>query len=466
MATLEPDIYPPLMNLEVVILAAGKGTRMRSALPKVLHAVAGKPLLAHVIDTAQALKPQRIHVVYGFGGEIVPKTLANAPVEWVLQAEQKGTGHAVQQAMPKIGADAVVLILYGDVPLTRADTLAPLVQLAEDGALAVLTMELADATGYGRIVRDAHGHVAQVVEHKDATAAQRAIREINTGIVAVAAKHLWRWLAALKNNNAQGEYYLTDIVAMAVADGVKIDTRQPSHAWEIMGVNSKQQLAELERIAQTNRAQALMEQGVTLLDPARIDVRGTLTCGQDVVIDINCVFEGEVVLGDRVRIGANNVIRNARIGSDSVVQPHCVIEDARIGDDARIGPFARIRPDTELAAHVHIGNFVEVKKSQIGAGSKVNHLSYVGDSSVGSKVNIGAGVITCNYDGANKHRTVIGNDVFVGSDCQLIAPVAIGDGATIGAGTTLTHDAPAGELTLGRAKQKSIPGWKRPTKKQ
>lgn len=454
------------MNLEVVILAAGKGTRMRSALPKVLHAVAGKALLAHVIDTAQTLKPQKTHVVYGFGGEVVPTTLASAPVQWVLQAEQKGTGHAVQQAMPQIGADAVVLILYGDVPLTRRDTLAPLVEIATAGHLALLTMELADAAGYGRIVRDAHGRVAQIVEHKDASPAQRDIREINTGIIAVGAKHLWRWLAALKNNNAQGEYYLTDIVAMAVADGVKIETRHPTYTWEIMGVNSKQQLAELERIEQANRAQALMEQGVTLLDPTRIDVRGTLVCGQDVVIDVNCVFEGDVVLGDRVRIGANNVIRNARIGSDSIVQPQCVIEDARIGDAARIGPFARIRPDTELAAHVHIGNFVEIKKSQIGEGSKVNHLSYIGDSSIGSKTNIGAGVITCNYDGANKHRTVIGNDVFVGSDCQLVAPVTIGDGATIGAGTTVTRDAPASELTLGRVKQKSITGWKRPTKKQ
>lgn len=453
------------MPLEVVVLAAGKGTRMRSALPKVLHPVAGRPLVRHVLDTAASLGPRAIHGVYGFGGEIVPNSLRDTPAQWVLQAEQKGTGHAVQQAMPHIGKDAIVLVLYGDVPLTRRETLLPLVAGAEQGHLALLTMTLADATGYGRIVRDAHGHVCAIVEHKDATPVQRDIREVNTGILAVAAKHLWRWLAALKNNNAQGEYYLTDIVAMAVADGVRIETRQPAYTWEVMGVNSKHQLAELERIAQTNQAQALMDAGVTLLDPARIDIRGSLKCGQDVVIDVNCVFEGEVTLGDRVRVGPNNVVRNTHIGADTQVQPNCVIEDARIGGDCRIGPFARIRPETTLADHAHIGNFVEIKKSDIGAGSKVNHLSYVGDSTVGKKVNIGAGVITCNYDGANKHRTVIGDDVFVGSDCQLVAPVAIGDGATIGAGTTLTHDAPAGELTLGRMKQKSIPGWKRPIKK-
>ncbi len=454
------------MNLEVVILAAGKGTRMRSAMPKVLHQIAGRALVRHVIDTAQTLQPRAVHVVYGFGGDLLPKTLSDLPLKWSLQAEQKGTGHAVQQAMPQIAADSVVLILYGDVPLTRRETLVPLVELAGNGGLALLTMELSDATGYGRIVRDANGGVSAIVEHKDATAAQRNIREINTGILAVAAKHLWRWLAALKNNNAQGEYYLTDIVAMAVADGVKIETRQPHYTWEIMGVNSKQQLAELERIAQTNQAQKLMEQGVTLRDPARLDVRGSLSCGQDVTIDVNCVFEGEVKLGDRVYIGPNNVIRNSAIGDGVVVQPNCVIDDARIGKDCRIGPFARIRPETTLGDAAHVGNFVEIKKSQIGDGSKVNHLSYVGDSTVGKKVNIGAGVITCNYDGANKHRTVIGDDVFVGSDCQLVAPVNIGDGATIGAGTTLTRDAPAGELTLGRAKQKSVSGWKRPTKKQ
>ena len=452
------------MNVEVVILAAGKGTRMRSALPKVLHEVAGRALVAHVIATAASLSPRAIHGVYGFGGEIVPKTLAHLPVKWVLQAEQKGTGHAVQQAMPQIGADAVVLILYGDVPLTRRETLAPLIAAAGAGALAVLTMELPDASGYGRIVRDANGGVTHIVEHKDANAAQRSIREINTGIMAVAAKHLWRWLAALKNTNAQGEFYLTDIVAMAVADGVAIETRQAAYTWEIMGVNSKQQLAELERIAQLNQAQALMEQGVTLRDPARIDVRGSLSCGQDVTIDVNCVFEGAVQLGDRVHIGPNNVIRESRLGNDVIVQANCVIEQASIGNDCRLGPFARIRPETVLAEHAHVGNFVEIKKSTIGVGSKVNHLSYVGDSAVGNNVNIGAGVITCNYDGANKHRTVIGNDVFVGSDCQLVAPVSIGDGATIGAGTTLTRDAKAGELTLGRAKQKTVTGWKRPLK--
>ena len=452
------------MSLEVVILAAGKGTRMYSDLPKVLHPLAGKPLLGHVIDTARVLQPLAVHVVYGFGGERVPRALPDASVSWVLQAEQKGTGHAVQQAMPKVKSDSTVLILYGDVPLTRVDSLRPLAAAGRE-ALALITVALNDPAGYGRIIRDGAGRVTRIVEHKDATPEQRAVREINTGIMAAPAALLARWLAALKNNNAQGEYYLTDVVAAAVADGIKIETSQPAYTWEIMGINSKPQLAELERIAQTNRAHALMEQGVTVLDPARLDVRGEVTVGRDVVLDVNVVLEGRVTLGDGVRIGPNNFLRDVTVAAGTQVQPNCVIEEAVIGAECRIGPFARIRPGTKLADHAHVGNFVEIKNSDVGAGSKVNHLSYVGDTTVGRDVNIGAGTITCNYDGANKHRTVIGDRVFIGSDTQLVAPVTIGEGATIGAGSTITKDAPPGELTLSRAEQKTRPGWKRPVKK-
>ncbi len=454
----------PFSNLEVVILAAGKGTRMYSSRPKVLQPLAGRSLLEHVVTTAKELNPRAIHVVYGYGGDLVPTRLNHLAVRWVLQAEQKGTGHAVQQALPEIGGGALVLVLYGDVPLTRAATLRPLLAAAENG-LALLTMELADAGGYGRIVRDANGEVTRIVEHKDATPAQRAIGEINTGIMAAPLNYLQTWLRALKNDNAQGEYYLTDIVALAVADGAKIKTVQPAAAWEIMGVNSKAQLAELERVMQRNQAQALMERGVTLMDPARFDLRGSLTTGSDVVIDVNVVIAGQVSLGNNVHIGPNNVIRDAVIGDNVVIEPNCVIEQADIGDGCMIGPFARIRPGACLNAGAHIGNFVEIKNSAIGAGSKVNHLSYVGDSTVGKNVNIGAGTITCNYDGADKHRTIIGDDAFIGSDCQLIAPVKIGAGATIGAGSTITADTPPGQLTLSRVQQKPVPGWKRPVKK-
>ena len=454
------------MSLEVVILAAGKGTRMYSDLPKVLHPLAGKPLLGHVIDAARALQPAAVHVVYGFGGDRVPRAFPDGGVRWVLQAEQRGTGHALQQALPGVAHERVVLILYGDVPLTRIDTLRPLVAAAADGALALVTVELNDPTGYGRIIRDAAGRVVRIVEHKDATPEQRAVREINTGIMAAPTALLTRWLATLKNDNAQGEYYLTDAVAAAVADGTKIATSQPAYTWEIMGVNSKLQLAELERTAQVNRARALMEQGVTIMDPARLDVRGEITVGRDVVLDVNVVLEGRVVLGDGVRIAPNNVLRNVSVGAGTEVQPNCVIEDAVIGADCRIGPFARIRPGTKLADHAHIGNFVEIKNSEVGDGSKINHLSYVGDTTVGREVNIGAGTITCNYDGANKHRTVIGDRAFIGSDTQLVAPVTVGDGATIGAGSTITKDAPPNELTLSRAEQKTRPGWKRPVKKK
>lgn len=453
------------VRLEILILAAGKGTRMRSGLPKVLHRLAGKPLLGHVVDTAHALGAARTCVVYGFGGEAVPQAMADDKLTFVLQAEQHGTGHAVQQALPQLADDSVTLVLYGDVPLTRVDTLRPLVAAARDGQLGLLTVNLAHPDGYGRIVRES-GRVVRIVEHKDATDAERAIQEVNTGILAVPTRHLKRWIGQLKNDNAQGEYYLTDIIAMAVDDDVDVIAYQPADAWEVLGVNSKAQLAELERIHQREVARALLDAGVTLMDPARLDVRGALSCGRDVIIDVNCVFEGHVELGDGVQVGAHCVLRNVKVAAGTRIDAFTLIDDAEIGEAGRLGPFSRIRPGTRLARDVHVGNFVEIKNSQIGDGSKINHLSYVGDTTMGKKVNIGAGTITCNYDGANKHRTVIEDEVFVGSDTQLVAPVTIGRGATLGAGTTLTRDAPAGELTLSRAKQVTVPGWKRPVKQK
>jgi bifunctional UDP-N-acetylglucosamine pyrophosphorylase/glucosamine-1-phosphate N-acetyltransferase len=450
-------------KLEILILAAGKGTRMRSDLPKVLHKLAGKPLLGHVVDNAHALGAAQTCVVYGFGGEAVPLALADDKLTFVLQAQQHGTGHAVQQALPALADDSVTLVLYGDVPLTHTATLRPLVAAAQSGKLGLLTVTLADPSGYGRIVRE-HGKVTRIVEHKDATDAERAIAEVNTGILAVATRHLKQWIATLKNDNAQGEYYLTDIIARAVADGVAIETHQPASEWEVLGVNSKAQLAQLERIHQNEIAQALLEAGVTLADPARLDVRGSLSCGRDVSIDVNCVFEGKVLLGDGVQVGANCVLRNVTVAAGTRIDAFTLIDDAAIGEINRLGPFTRIRPGTTLARDVHVGNFVEIKNSQIDDGSKIGHLSYIGDTTMGKQVNIGAGTITCNYDGANKHRTVIGDDVFVGSDTQLVAPVSVGNGATLGAGTTLTRDAPAAELTLSRAKQATIAGWKRPVK--
>ena len=452
-------------RLEILILAAGKGTRMRSDLPKVLHKLAGKSLLGHVVDSAHELGAAKTCVVYGFGGEAVPQTMADDTLTFVPQAEQHGTGHAVKQALPKLSNDGVTLVLYGDVPLTRTATLEPLVAAAKAGKLGLLTVTLAHPDGYGRIVRE-KGKVIRIVEHKDASPTERAIQEVNTGILAVATCHLRNWIAELKNDNAQGEYYLTDIIALAVRDGVEIDTHQPSFEWEVLGVNSKVQLAELERIHQNEIAQALLNDGVTLMDPARIDVRGVLTCGRDVVIDVNCVFEGHVQLGDGVQVGANCVLRNASVAAGTRIDAFTLIDDAQIGEANRLGPFSRIRPGTTLARDVHVGNFVEIKNSQIDEGSKINHLSYVGDTTMGKKVNIGAGTITCNYDGANKHRTVIEDDVFVGSDTQLVAPVTVGKGATLGAGTTLTKDAPAGELTLSRAKQLTLSGWQRPAKQK
>jgi bifunctional UDP-N-acetylglucosamine pyrophosphorylase/glucosamine-1-phosphate N-acetyltransferase len=452
-------------KLEILILAAGKGTRMRSDLPKVLHKLAGKPLLGHVVDTAHALGAVQTCVVYGFGGEAVPQAMADDKLTFVLQAEQHGTGHAVKQALPRLADDSVTLVLYGDVPLTHVTTLQPLVAAAQAGKLGLLTVTLAHPDGYGRIVRE-NGAVTRIVEHKDASPAERAIQEVNTGILAVATRHLKQWIDTLKNDNAQGEYYLTDIIALAVNDGVSVETHQPAFEWEVLGVNSKAQLAELERVHQNEIAQALLNAGVTLFDPARLDVRGPLACGRDVVIDVNCVFEGRVELGDGVQVGANCVLRNVTVAAGTRIDAFTLIDDAEIGEANRLGPFSRIRPGTTLARDVHVGNFVEIKNSQIGEGSKVNHLSYIGDTTMGKRVNIGAGTITCNYDGAYKHRTVIEDEVFVGSDTQLVAPITVGKGATLGAGTTLTKDAPAGELTLSRAKQITISGWVRPVKQK
>ena len=449
--------------MNIVILAAGQGKRMHSNLPKVLHPLAGKALVAHVIDTARSLSPQTLCLVYGHGGEAVRTTLSAPDLAWALQEPQLGTGHAVQQALPHLPAQGTTLVLYGDVPLIQAETLKRLLHVAQE-ALAILTVELIDPEGYGRIVRDASGQVVRIVEQKDATAAERGIREINTGIMAMPTARLADWLARLSNSNAQNEYYLTDIVGMAVAEGLPVRTVQPRHEWEVLGVNSKVQLAELERIAQRCTAVQLMEQGVRLADPARLDVRGQLQCGRDVFIDVNCVFEGQVELGEAVEVGPNCVIRNARIGAGTRLAAFTHIEDAVVGPDGRIGPFARLRPGTELAEDVHIGNFVEIKKSTLAAHSKANHLAYIGDATIGSRVNVGAGTITCNYDGANKFQTIIEDDAFIGSDTQLVAPVTVGRGATLGAGTTLTKDAPAGSLTISRAKQLSIPGWKRPQK--
>jgi bifunctional UDP-N-acetylglucosamine pyrophosphorylase/glucosamine-1-phosphate N-acetyltransferase len=450
--------------VNIVILAAGMGKRMNSALPKVLHPVAGRPMLAHVLDTARTLSPSRLVVVVGHGAEHVREAVAAPDVAFADQTQQLGTGHAVMQALPMLDDNKPTLVLYGDVPLTTAATLEALVHAAGAERMGVLTVEMPDPTGYGRIVRDAAGNIVRIVEQKDASDEIRAIREINTGIIVCPTGHLRRWLATLGNNNAQGEYYLTDTIERAATEGVEIVSAQPAALWETLGVNSKVQLAEVERIHQRNLAQRLLEAGVTLLDPARIDVRGQLTCGRDVTIDVGCVFEGRVHLDDGVHIGAHCVIRNATIGAGARVQPFCHIEEAKIGPAGRIGPYARLRPGTELGEDVHIGNFVEVKNSQVGDHSKANHLAYVGDTTVGQRVNIGAGTITCNYDGVNKSRTVIEDDAFIGSDTQLVAPVTVGRGATIGAGTTLTKDAPAGKLTLSRAKQMTLDAWQRPVK--
>jgi bifunctional UDP-N-acetylglucosamine pyrophosphorylase/glucosamine-1-phosphate N-acetyltransferase len=449
--------------MNIIILAAGQGKRMHSNLPKVLHPLAGKALLAHVIDSARRLSPQALCLVYGHGGDAVRTTLDAPDLAWALQEPQLGTGHAVQQALPHLKGVGTTLVLYGDVPLIETGTLKKLLHAAQD-ALAILTVELDDPGGYGRIVRNSAGQVVRIVEEKDSTAEERRIREINTGIMAMPTARLGEWLARLSNNNAQKEYYLTDIVGMAVEEGLPIRTANPEHEWEVLGVNSKVQLAELERIAQRRTAEQLMEQGVRLADPARLDVRGELVCGRDVFIDVNCVFEGRVVLDEAVEVGPCCVLKNTRIGAGTRLAAFTHIEDAVVGPDGMIGPFARLRPGTELAEDVHIGNFVEIKKSRIAAHSKANHLAYIGDAIIGSRVNIGAGTITCNYDGANKFQTVIEDDAFIGSDSQLVAPVTVGRGATLGAGTTLTKNAPPDTLTISRARQVSISGWKRPVK--
>jgi len=452
------------MPLDVIVLAAGLGKRMRSELPKVLHPLAGRPLLAHVLDAARALAPRRMFVVHGHGAERVRAAFPDAGVDWVLQAKQLGTGHAVLQALPQVASDADVLVLYGDVPLVRPATLRRLVEGAR-GSVGIVVAELDDPSGYGRIVRDAAQRVARIVEQKDATASELAIREVNSGFFCLSARRLAPWLSKIGNDNAQNEYYLTDLVALAVADAVPVLAVKAEDQWEVAGVNSMQELAVLERVCQGREARRLLEAGVTLADPARIDVRGALECGRDVSIDINCVFEGRVSLGDNVRVGPNCVLKNVSIGAGTEVLAFSHLDDAELGERCRVGPFARLRPGARLAEDVHVGNFVEVKASRLGAGSKANHLSYIGDSEVGSRVNVGAGTITCNYDGATKHRTVIEDDCFIGSDATLVAPVRIARGSYIGAGSTISKDTPPGQLTVARARQVSIPSWKPPRKK-
>jgi bifunctional UDP-N-acetylglucosamine pyrophosphorylase/glucosamine-1-phosphate N-acetyltransferase len=453
------------MSLEVIILAAGKGTRMRSSLPKVLHPIAGKPMLAHVIDTAKRLSPAAIHVVYGHGGEQVREAIDEPQINWVEQDRQLGTGHAVEQAMPAVSDESQVLVLYGDVPLIHDRTLVHLLDNVNEG-VALLTVMLENAHGYGRIVRDESGRVLAIVEQKDASPEQLAIREGNTGILACNGGRLRSWLERLDNDNAQGEFYLTDIIALAEGEGLTVSGIVAESEIEVSGVNDRVQLAGLERAYQLHCAETLMRSGTTLSDPARFDQRGSLTAGQDCSIDIDCLFEGRVELGERVRIGANCILRNVTVADDVTIEPMSVIEQATIGSHCSIGPFARIRPGTTLAEGAKVGNFVEIKKSSVGRGSKINHLSYVGDTTMGAEVNVGAGTITCNYDGANKHQTVIGDRVFIGSDSQLVAPVTIGDGATIGAGSTITRDAPQEALTLSRSGQKTLKGWQRPVKEK
>jgi bifunctional UDP-N-acetylglucosamine pyrophosphorylase / glucosamine-1-phosphate N-acetyltransferase len=453
------------VSLEVIVLAAGLGKRMRSDLPKVLQPLAGRPLLAHVLGAARALAPQRIVVVHGHGAERVRAAFPEAGLEWVLQAERLGTGHAVMQALPRVSPQANVLVLYGDVPLVRPATLQRLVETGQAG-VALLTAQLCDPDGYGRIVRDASGQVARIVEQRDATRAEREIREVNAGFLAATARRLSDWLSKVRNDNAQREYYLTDVIALAVAEGTPAAAVQVDDAWEIAGVNSKQELAALERVVQKRQADALLDCGVTLADPARIDVRGALQCGRDVFIDVNCLFEGRVTLGDGVRVGPNCILRDVTLATQTEVLAFSQLEQALVGARCRLGPYARLRPGSDLADDVHIGNFVEVKASRMGVGSKANHLSYVGDSEVGARVNIGAGTITCNYDGVAKHRTVIEDDCFIGSDATLVAPVRIARGSYIGAGSTICKDTPAGQLTLGRARQVSVPSWKPPRKEE
>lgn len=455
------------MTIKTIILAAGQGTRMCSNKPKVLHCLAGKPLLKHVYDMSRQLADNSVSIVYGHGAEQVLSELQGLDAHWAEQAQQLGTGHAVQQALDQVEDQDTVLILYGDVPLLKLATVEQLIADVSTQTLALLTVELDDPKGYGRIVRDEQNRVIKISEEKDASAVEKLITEGNTGIIAVGGAVLKKWLGQLGNNNAQQEYYLTDIIAMAVNDGFTIVTSQPQHASEVMGINDRSQLSYLERVYQLEQAQNLMSRGVTLADPARFDVRGIVTeLGQDIDIDINVILEGDVSIGNNVKIGANTVIKNSQIADDVVILENCVIEDAVVGRQCRIGPYARLRPQAQLAEQVHIGNFVEIKKSSVAQGSKINHLSYIGDSIIGSKVNIGAGTITCNYDGVNKFQTVIEDGAFIGSDTQLVAPVTIGRNATIGAGSTITKDTPADQLSLTRTKQITLPSWQRPVKKE
>ena len=450
--------------LHDVILAAGQGSRMKSTLPKVLHTLAGRPMLQHVIDTAHELGADTIHTVIGHGADQVRQTISDDTIHWVEQRERLGTGHAVMQVLDHLPDDARVLVLYGDVPLIRKQTLAILVDHVSGDSLGLLTVTMDDPTGYGRIVRDADGNVTRIVEQKDASVDQQAIREVNTGILGVSAAHLKRWLPQLSNDNAQGEYYLTDIIAMAAKDSVEVASNQPADVMEVQGVNNRVQLAELERWFQLQQSQQLMLQGATLADPARIDVRGNLSVGCDVYIDVNAVFEGEVTLGNRVHVGPGCVIKDAHIGDGTEIKAYSVIESSTIGENAQIGPYARFRPGNRLAANTKVGNFVELKKSVVGEGSKISHLSYVGDATLGARVNVGAGTITCNYDGANKYQTIIGDGVFVGSNCSLVAPVTVAPEATIGAGSTITRDVAESELAVARGRQRNISGWEKPKK--
>jgi bifunctional UDP-N-acetylglucosamine pyrophosphorylase/glucosamine-1-phosphate N-acetyltransferase len=452
------------MSLNVVILAAGKGTRMRSDLPKVLHSVAHKPMVQHVIDTARELNADNINLVYGYGGELLKAKLGEQPLNFVLQAEQLGTGHAVAQAIDHINDEDTVLVLYGDVPLTRKETLEALLAARQPDGVAVLTVHLDNPTGYGRMVREG-GKVVGIIEQKDASPEQLKINEINSGIMALPGKRLKAWLGRLENNNAQGEFYLTDVIAMAHADGVAIDTAHPANPIETEGANNRVQLAALERAYQARRAEELMLAGANLRDPARIDIRGDVTVGMDVMIDVNVIFEGTVKLGNKVTIGAGAILIDCEIADNADIKPYSIIEGAKLGDSASAGPFARLRPGAELHKDAHIGNFVEMKKAVLGEGSKAGHLAYLGDAEIGKGVNIGAGTITCNYDGANKHLTVIEDDVFVGSDTQLVAPVVIRKGATLGAGSTITREVGENELVITRVKQRHIQGWQRPVKK-
>ncbi|EPN4956151.1 bifunctional UDP-N-acetylglucosamine diphosphorylase/glucosamine-1-phosphate N-acetyltransferase GlmU [Vibrio diabolicus] len=453
------------MKFSAVILAAGKGTRMHSNMPKVLHTLAGKPMAKHVIDTCTGLGAQNIHLVFGHGGDQMQTTLAEEPVNWVLQADQLGTGHAVDQASPRFEDDEKILVLYGDVPLISAETIENLLDAQPTGGIALLTVMLDNPTGYGRIIRK-NGPVVAIVEQKDATEEQKQIKEINTGVMVATGGDLKRWLSGLNNNNAQGEYYLTDVIAAAHDEGRAVEAVHPVNAIEVEGVNDRAQLARLERAFQSMQAQKLLEQGVMLRDPARFDLRGELQCGMDCEIDVNVIIEGKVSLGDNVVIGAGCVLKDCEIDDNTIVRPYSVIEGATVGEECTVGPFTRLRPGAEMRNDSHVGNFVEVKNTRIGEGSKANHLTYLGDAEIGQRTNIGAGTITCNYDGANKFKTIIGNDVFVGSDSQLVAPVTIADGATIGAGTTLTKDVEEGELVITRVKERKINGWQRPVKQK